>query len=366
MAKTKTITHYEVLGLKPEAKHTEVGLAYNRRLAAAKREDAPPDKHGEAVLREAFEVLSDLDRRAEYDRELLAAKLKPSFGIKQGAIAAVFVVIIVGGISWYILKREADNVVKVKGRTPAEIAAAATPAVGRLTSTDMSGQSKAIGLAFAIDSGVMVASCDGIEPNMQLTVNMNPRVLPARLTMTDEGRGLCRLDATGAGTWPLSVAGTDARAGDIVYATSVNAVGEVMLKEGRVKSVVRNGPVATIDASVVPATSGAPLLDTHGRVVGVVTIVAGNARHMVLPKAWTEAPKSSAPAPTPAGASDAPASASRGASDGAEQEGVPSVTVDGKEMAVSKTGKVLPVTKERADKLNNTFRPPPNVPKELE
>ena len=362
MARSKTPTHYEILGLKPDAKHTEVGLAYNRRLSAAKREDAPPDKNGEMVLRQAYEILSDLDRRAEYDRELLAAKLKPSFGKKQGAIAAGFVVLVVAGITWYILKREADIAAKLQGLTPAEIVAATTPAVGRLMTTDMAGRSTPIGVAFAIDAGVMVASCDGIEPNQQLTVFMNPRVVPARLTMTDEGRGLCRLEVAGAGSWPIPVAPVDARAGDIVYATTVNAVGEVVLKEGRVKSVVRKGPVATLDATIGPIMSGAPLLDTHGRVVGVVTTAGGGQHHMVLPKAWTEAPKGETPYVRDTTV-NTPESALPPRE---EKEGVPSVVVDGKEVALSKTGKPLPVSKERADKLNNAFRPPPNVPKDLE
>jgi hypothetical protein len=363
MPRTKTITHYEVLGLKPGAKHTEIGIAYNRRLAAGRREDAPPDKNGEAALKEAFEVLSDLDRRAEYDRELLAEKLKPTFSMKQGAIAASVVVLIVGGITWYILKRQEGSEPRGPGRPPAEIAAAATPAVGRLTRTDMSGNSTPIGLAFAIDEGVMVASCDGIEPNTQLTVNMNPRIVPARLVMTDQGRGLCKLEVVGAGNWPIAVAPADAKSGDIIYVTSVNAVGEVLLKEGRVKKVVRTGQVSILDSTVAPIMSGAPMLDRQGRVVGVATLAAG-AQHMVLPKAWTEAPKPETPYVRDTSV-NTPESALP-PRDEPERAGVPSVVVDGKEMAVSKTGKPLPVTKERADKLNEAFRPPPNVPKHLE
>jgi hypothetical protein len=285
--------------------------------------------------------------------------------MKQGAVAAAFLVLVVGGITWFILKRQADNVVKVKGRPVAEIAATATTAVGRLTSTDMSGNSKAIGLAFTIDSGVMVASCDGIEPNHQLTVNIYPRVVPARVTMTDQGRGLCRLEAAGAGTTPIPVAPADARAGDIVYSTTVNAVGEVVLKEGRVKSVMRKGEVAILDATVAPIMSGAPVLDTHGRVVGVVTTAWGAQHHLVLPKTWTEAPKGETPYVRDTSV-NTPESALPPREEKEGKEGVPSVIVDGKEMAVSKTGKPLPVTKERADKLNEAFRPPPNVPKDLD
>jgi hypothetical protein len=352
--------YYEVLGLKPDAKHTDVGIAFNRKLAALRREDAPPDPRGEDTLREAFAVLGDLDQRAEYDRSLLAERLKPAFTAKQGIMAVVFVGIVVSGITAYLLKRNADGAAQAQGLTPQAIAAQATPAVGRLTSTDMGGQSKPIGLAFAIDAGVMVASCDGISPNAQLTVNLNPRVVPARLTMTDEGRGLCRLEVEGAGSWPIPVAAADARAGDIVYVTSVNAVGEVILKEARVKSVVRNGAVATIDATLPPITSGAPLLDRQGRVVGVVTSAAGATHHMVLPKTWTEAPKSETRYVRDTNA-NTPESA---LPPGKEEDNAGQLTKDG--VVLSRTGKPLPVTQEQADRLNKAFRPPPNVPKELE
>ena len=87
---TQKQTLYEVLGVKPNAKHNDIGLAYNRLMRAAKREDAVPDLKYETRLREAFEVLSDLDRRERYDRELAAARLKPTFGAK-GAVPATVI-----------------------------------------------------------------------------------------------------------------------------------------------------------------------------------------------------------------------------------------------------------------------------------
>lgn len=60
-------TYYEILGIRPDAKHNDVGLAYNRKVRALKREDVAPDLKAETVLKEAFEVLSDLDKREAYD-----------------------------------------------------------------------------------------------------------------------------------------------------------------------------------------------------------------------------------------------------------------------------------------------------------
>src|SRR6185436_13723490 len=95
-------THYEILGLKSNAKHTEVGLAFKRKLSALKRDDVAPDLKAETKLREAFMVLSDLDRRAEYDAKLRAARVKPSFRKGQGLIAAGFVVAVGAGLYWHL------------------------------------------------------------------------------------------------------------------------------------------------------------------------------------------------------------------------------------------------------------------------
>src|SRR5690349_6255804 len=100
-------TYYEVLGIKRDAKHTEVGLAYNRKMAAQRREDVPPDLQGVTRLKEAFEVLSDLDRRAEYDAQLRAAMMKPAFHRGQWLIATGFLVLVAAGLYWHLRPEEA-------------------------------------------------------------------------------------------------------------------------------------------------------------------------------------------------------------------------------------------------------------------
>ena len=343
-------TYYEILGVKPNAKHHDIGLVYNRQVSARRRESAPPDLKAETKLREAYEVLSDLDRRAAYDKQLAGARLKPAFGAKQGAFAVVAIALVAGGIYYYTIKRPADAVADVPGKPAAEIATAATSAVGRLHSIDVSGQSKAVGVAFAIDPGVMVASCHGIAPGAQLAVNLNPRMAPARVTMTDEALGLCRLAVEGAGSTPLSISGVEARAGDVVYATGVNAVGEVVLKEGRVKRVAPAARGKVIESTVpvsIDAT-GAPLLDVHGRVVAVATHAGGESRHVMIPQAWTEGARSSS---TPAAAAPAPA----------EPATAP--------VAATKPAPTMPnapgsLTPERVEKLHKAFRPPPNIPQD--
>jgi hypothetical protein len=347
-------THYELLGVKPGAKHTDIHLAYNRKVRATQREDAVPDPKYEARLHQAFAILSDLEKREAYDRQLAGERLKPSFGAKGAVVAAVVVAAIAGGLYYYTVHKPAEEAARAPGKSREEIVAAATTAVGRLKAMDMGGQVQDAGLAFAIDAGVMVTSCEHIAPNAQLSVNMNPRLVPARLTMTDESLGLCKLEVQGAGSWPLSVNSAEVRAGDRVYGTAVNAVGEVVLTEGRVKRIVdneRGNKVIEATIAAEKAADGSPLLDIYGRVVAVATRSAGADRHVMIPAAWTEPPKVSAP-PAAAPAADA----------APDKPGPAGDLPKGLKPAPSMPNGPGSMTPERIERLHKAFRPPPNIP----
>ena len=340
---TRDPTYYEMLGIKPNAKHIEVGLAFNRRMAAQRREDAPPDLKGETKLREAFEVLSDLDRRAEYDAKLRAALVKPAFARGHVSLAAGFIVLVAAGLYWYLRPTEPPPVI---GKSYQEILNAAIPAVGRLQTVDMSGNGQHAGIAFAVDEGTLVTSCRGLSPNAQLSVALGARVIPARVTLSDDTLGLCKLEVAGAGSWPLSVSAVAAKASDRVYAVQVTPKGDVLLREGHVK-VVRSGekaPVMEISVPLPAQHGGAPLLDIHGRVVAVASMPPeSKGAYVPIPKTWGEAPP---PPPTPAAQPEPSADAAK-----------PDAPKD-----INLPANISP---ERRQRLEKAFRPPPNVPDEL-
>jgi len=340
---TKEPTYYEILGVRADAKHNEIGLAYNRLMAKRRHEDAPPDPKGEAKLRQAWEVLSDLDRRAAYDEQQRAARLKPAFGRNHGAIAAGFIVLAGAALYYYLRPGEPPA---PEGKPFQEILNGAIPAVGRLQAIDMSGQATAVGVAFAVEEGVLVTSCQGISPTTVLNVNLAPRTLPARVTSSDPAHGLCKLEVAGAGSWPLKVSPMPPKAGDRVYATQLNAQGEVVLREGKVKRVA---DAIEISVPLLPAHGGAPLLDIHGRVVAVASVPAeGVAGYVPISASWTETAKA-APTPAPAAAAaSAPVSATPAAEAAPGSPKLPSH-----------------ITPERRERLEKAFRPPPNVPDDL-
>lgn len=359
---TRNPTYYEILGIKPNAKHNEVGLAFNRKMAARRREDAPPDLKGETMLREAFEVLSDLDRRAEYDAKLRAAAMKPAFGRNHAAIAALFVVATGAALFWFLRPRLMPEIAAPDPARPGkpfqEIVNAAIPAVGRLQTVDISGRAQHAGIAFTVEEGVAVTSCQGLSPGAQLSVTLAPRVIPARVTLSDEELGLCKLEVPGAGTWPLSVSAVPAKPGDHVYTTLLGAKGEVVLREGRVRSVTNAGKATVLQVSVplLPEHAGSPLLDIYGRVVAVANMPPGAKETFVaIPPAWGETPK---PPAAPAKAEEAPGEAEKKL-EGVDELGVPLETRRKQQELLKK------IDPDRRERLEKAFRPPPTVPDDI-
>src|SRR5258706_11903209 len=80
-------THYDVLGIPRTAKLTDVGRAYNRLKSDMQKEHAAPDPKRAALLKEAYEALSDLERREAYDKSLVATQRRK--GTKGAAVWGV-------------------------------------------------------------------------------------------------------------------------------------------------------------------------------------------------------------------------------------------------------------------------------------
>ena len=359
----RTQTYYEALGIPPNAKHNDVGLAFNRRMAALRRPDVPPDPKGEARLKEAFEVLSDLDRRAAYDEQLRKARLKPAFGRNHAALAALFVVAIAAGLYRYLRPQIAPELVALEvappGKPYQEVLATAIPAIGRLQAVEMSGAVQPSGLAFAVEEGILVTSCKGLSPTAQLSVNMAPRVVPARVVRSDDALGICMLEVPGAGSWPLPVNPVAPKAGDRVYAAHLTPGGEVMLRESQVKSVKAEGAAAIVDVStpLPPEHSGAPLLDIEGRVMAFATMPPGaKGRYVVIPAAWREMPKYVPSFDRPR--EEAPAE-TEAKGEPIDELGVPLETRRKQEELARK------IDPQRRQRLEKAFRPPPSVPDDL-
>src|SRR5258706_14243839 len=276
-------TLYDVLGVPRDAKLQDVTRAYNRHKSQVTHDAAPPDLKRETMIREAYETLSDLDRRDAYDKSLIAPDSR--YRSRVRAIVIGLAGVSVAGV--YLLFRRPASAPVVAARTSQEILNDASIAIARVQSIDMSGQTVPVGMAFAIGENVLVSSCTGVTPTAQLVVTIPPRQVPARILSVDEEMGLCRLVARGTGSKPLTLSQTEAKAGDVVYAAKVNETGNVALQQGLVKRVAFEPKTKVIEAPV-SAPNGAPLLDAQGPLLGVATKSDG--KYVAVPAAWiTEA-----------------------------------------------------------------------------
>src|SRR5205085_12090372 len=282
-----SLTHYDTLGVARNAKAHDIVRAYKRLKSQLQSDSAAPDPKRLKRVEEAYAVIGDPARRDAYDTSLVQSRRK-RIGIKAFAMVATVVAGVAGVVWVYMATRPAPSRQVYGGASQEEILNAASIAVGRLQSLDVSGQATQLGVAFAVAEGVMIAPCRGIAPTVQLVVSIPPRTIPARVASTDEALGLCKLSAHGTGTRPLPVSGVDPKPGDRLYAANVGGTGQVALSEGYVRKVQPEARL--IDASIREnaVASGSPLIDAYGRVVGLAFVAAadGKPRHVGLPKAW--------------------------------------------------------------------------------
>ena len=105
-------TLYDALGVPRDAPAEAIERAWKKHRAQQRSESTPPDPRGEALIRHAYETLSDPHRREAYDESLrrqspvaLAAKRSP----RKVAFIALATVALLAGIGWYLLGEPGPN-----------------------------------------------------------------------------------------------------------------------------------------------------------------------------------------------------------------------------------------------------------------
>jgi len=260
-------THYDVLGITPNAKAHEVQRAYDRLRAEMRKETAPPDARRVVQLQTAYEVLSDEARREAYDASLREVPRNAARRRQAVLVSVAAAIVVVAGVSYYALRRTEGPA----PRRESEILADAAPAVGRLQAVDPSGHIEPLGLAFAIDPGVLACACKGLAPNMELVVRIGTREVPARPASVDPGKGYCTLAAPNTGSWPLASARFEPRAGDKVYAVRVAERGEPSLAAGTIRGIASASSLVVVEVggAASAAIAGTPLVDVQGHVIAI-------------------------------------------------------------------------------------------------
>ena len=291
-------THYDELGVKQNASDKDIERAYRRYRAEMDLPTAAPDRVRESRMKAAYETLGDPVKRAEYDAMLAGPQKKERSKAMMLATLGVVVLAGVAGAA-YVFKPAPPPPEGTLGIE--EIRHKASLAVNRVDSMDLSGKAMPIGLGFAIDQGTVATTCNGISPMSVLTLFMPPQAIHVKVAQVDETLGLCKLSASGIGSWPLPITSADPHPGDTVYITKVNAVGEVNLVEAKVKRVVPSprGKVIETSIPVLPERQGGPVINTHGHVVGVALLPDAGGKGEVVRITPDWAVRAIAPPPPP-------------------------------------------------------------------
>ena len=345
--------YYEVLGVPRDATQRDIHRAWRKLDAQLQDERTAPDTRRQIRVQEAYDTLSDPQRRAAYDETLRGPKL---LGIPGGrdprkrwtaAIGGVFIAL---GLAYYFLvAREplASGSLYPETDGAMEVHTKATVAIGRVSRIDMSGKATQLGVAVAVQEGVMMTPCGGIAPGAQIVVTIPPRAAPGQVLHADESVGLCTLRLHAGGSYPMHLTTQEPRLGERVFAVQLNPQGEATLREAKVERLMPTPAGKVVEVAHPPTTlpDGAPLLHRDGRVFAV----AMEGRYRMLNGGWIQrAQAESAPPP-------APAAKPR------EEEREPKAAPELRRPPMRPED----IPQERRDRIEKAFRPPPTVPDDL-
>lgn len=176
----------------------------------------------------------------------------------------------------------------------ADVAAAALRSVVSILTLDAMGQPLARGSGFFIDNGTVLTNYHVVRDAQRILVSHisgERRQVAATLTWTDEPRDLAILKPIGISGTPLKAADTKHRVGDRVYVIGNPEGFSGTFSEGIISAFrsLDGTKYVQITAPISHGSSGSPVLDEDGRVVGIATAFIRDAQNLNLAVALDDA-----------------------------------------------------------------------------
>ncbi|HEY2629777.1 MAG TPA: trypsin-like peptidase domain-containing protein [Usitatibacter sp.] len=339
-------THYQILAVARDASSIEIANAVRDKLAELKAKPGATQAVDE--VREAYQVLTNPDTRAEYDADLppdaamLAAQKAAAKGpgtmdfvkdvVHEAGLVKVVIpiaVILAIGVIWLKVRPDSKPVQIVEttrivtaamqradskpaaardlpsqtlepAPTPAappsgpmgaeEVFSVVSPSVARIQTFDASGRMIAQGSGVATGNSIVITNCHVVAGAARLSVKVAGTVLEGVVQVADRQLDLCSLRVAGLTATPVSITTGEVRVGQHVYAIGAPQGLELTLSEGIVSSLreTTKGTIIQTTAPISPGSSGGGLFDATGRLLGIVTFQhkTGQNLNFALPASW--------------------------------------------------------------------------------
>lgn len=188
----------------------------------------------------------------------------------------------------------ASALTAANGQTPREIAQRSFTSVVLLLMEDSHGQPVSLGSGFFVANGIVATNVhvvEGAAGGYAKLVGKNTKYDIAGTVSVDNTRDLVLLSVTGASAPPLAIGdSSQAAVGDPVYVVGNPRGLEGTFSQGIVSSVrqVGSDTLLQITAPISPGSSGGPVLDAQGKVIGiaVATFRGGQNLNFAIPASY--------------------------------------------------------------------------------
>ncbi len=325
-------TLYAILGVEQGASTEQIRAA----VEAARAKLDPADTMAPIVIKEAWDVLGQPERRARYDASLRAAAVATASteiyeedeggGSRRLMLVGVVALLVAGGWYWQharsakappaavpvtvaqsasetpvapALAGNASAAVEPREAPPAgakalssaALFAQASQSVVRVNAVGANERPIRIGSGVVTERGGVITNCHVALGGGQLKVVHASGSFDARVSVADEEHDLCKLDVAGLSAPPVPVG----RASSLAVGQKVYAIGspqglDLTLSDGMVSSLrtVKDGSIIQTTAPVSPGSSGGGLFDEFGQLVGIVTFQSASGQNLnfAVPAEW--------------------------------------------------------------------------------
>jgi hypothetical protein len=332
-APAKKRTLYDILGVDRDANAIDIGIAYKARIEALQRNPGA-DPNEVNLVHEAYHVLCMPNERAAYDAKLLAmaeraaAKeaaqnpdlvLEPEepeappawknkYVLTGGALAVAL-------LAFWLARSPAppppaptaarqpgpeaappaapvpEEPPVLRARTAEELFTELAPSTVRITAHDVSGRAVGLGSGVVVGPGAVVTNCHVATAGGSLVVKAGAEQFSASVEVADEEYDLCRLSVTGLAAPAVTIGSAQTlKTGQKVFAIGSPQGLELTISDGIVSGMrdLPQGRVIQTTAPISPGSSGGPLFDAYGRLVGIMTFQhrTGQNLNFAVPADW--------------------------------------------------------------------------------